>query len=225
MQSRLGYPCNHTYYLYQQRAIGRKAGRAIILAANVITKALLVDIFVGAAVVLLVAVVVLIYKEQALGHIVVALLSAVMSTFIAIVIHIDKNPFIGPPLAHCSPGIDWVTTLAPVGTQQIVIHGHCFGSLQRYVGTTQFIEISDITRNWNAGDNGTLLSSCWPSSTNDTVWLHITSWTSAEVDIAGFTNGYGRGAWTLQAQDKVEVQIWNPETLAGPACRLVRVLG
>lgn len=90
--------------------------------------------------------------------------------------------------------------------QTISIKGSGFGSQTAYDGDSPYILISDLTRRWNAGY----------SKGYDLVKLSVASWTDTQITIRGFTGAYGR-RWRLNPGDQVRIQVWNPQTGAGPA--------
>jgi Double zinc ribbon/PEGA domain len=111
-----------------------------------------------------------------------------------------------------SPEIEFLSELSPEANQTINITGHGFGNQNPYNGNSRYILITDLTRSWNAGNtNG-----------NDLVTLKIVRWTDTQITIHGFTGAYGRG-WSLGPGDKVRIQIWNPQTGAGPAISNIAV--
>jgi uncharacterized protein (TIGR03437 family) len=106
------------------------------------------------------------------------------------------------------PSITSVSPILPQQSQTITITGSGFGTLQPYSGDSIYIEISDITANWNAGWSG--------GSTSNTVGLIVSSWTDSQITLAGFQGSYGQG-YLLQAGDQIQVNVWNAQTDAGPA--------
>jgi protein involved in polysaccharide export with SLBB domain len=102
-----------------------------------------------------------------------------------------------------------VSPIAPQPNQTITLTGSGFGSLTPYNGDSSYLEIADLTGNWTAGyiNNG---------SPNQ-VTLDVTSWTSTQIVIQGFTGAYGQNNWVLNPGDQVEVGVWNPQSNAGPA--------
>jgi len=111
-----------------------------------------------------------------------------------------------------SPEIESLSKLSPQANQTLNITGHGFGNQNPYNGNSRYILITDLTRSWNAGNtNG-----------NDLVTLKIERWTDTQITIHGFTGAYGRG-WSLGPGDKVRIQIWNPQTSAGPAISNITV--
>lgn len=113
-----------------------------------------------------------------------------------------------------------------MATQTINITGSGFGSHAPYNGDSYYIQITDVTKNWNAGYCDPTLNppgnpnSCLPLvgvSPSDAIGLNIASWTDTNIQITGFTASYGQNNWTLDSGDQVQVEVWNAQTSAGPA--------
>ncbi len=107
------------------------------------------------------------------------------------------------------PVISGVTAILPQQTQTITITGSGFGTQAAYNGDSTFIEITDTTRNWNAG-----LSN---STGSETVTLNVTSWTDTKIVVAGFTGAYGPSTYSISNGDAMKVKVWNAQTQTGPA--------
>jgi hypothetical protein len=119
-----------------------------------------------------------------------------------------------------------VSGLGPYQDDNVVIEGSGFGTQQAFNGDSPYIQLADITGGWNAGNGGTLSSGgCAPSSDGDWVTVNVVSWTNNEIEIDGFTGSYGFLGWAFNPGDQVEVEVWNPQTSAGPACSTVTVGG
>lgn len=124
------------------------------------------------------------------------------------------------------PAIASVSGLGPYQDDNVVIEGSGFGTQQAFNGDSPYIQLADITGGWNAGNGGTLSSGgCAPSSDGDWVTVNVVSWTNNEIEIDGFTGSYGFLGWAFNPGDQVEVEVWNPQTSAGPACSTVTVGG
>ncbi|MGO9750197.1 MAG: beta strand repeat-containing protein [Solirubrobacteraceae bacterium] len=121
----------------------------------------------------------------------------------------------------CQPTITSVSPISPTANQTITITGSCFGSQQPYDGDSRYIQVTDLTKNWAAGYCDPSLNppgSCVPlSSPSDAVGLNVVTWTDTQIQIAGFTVSYGQYNWTLDPGDQIQIQVWNPQTQAGPA--------
>jgi hypothetical protein len=110
-----------------------------------------------------------------------------------------------------APEIAGVSTVAAQPNQTITITGGGFGALPPYVGDSNYIQITDVTRGWNAGY----------APGGDAVTLDVPLWTNSQIIIRGFRGGYGQGSWFLTDGDQVLVRVWNAQTGAGPAmCQL-----
>lgn len=115
------------------------------------------------------------------------------------------------------PVIKKVTPIQAQQTQKIVIKGKGFGKMKPYNGDSCCIEIT-VTNpqceyygnydQWNAG---------YESSNPNLVTLNITKWKNKEIVIAGFTGDYGQGCWTLNSGQPITVNVWNAQTMSGPA--------
>ena len=123
------------------------------------------------------------------------------------------------------PTISSVTGLGASENDNIIIDGSGFGFQQPFNGDSPYIQLADVSAGWNAGNSGTLPSgNCQVSSDGDWVGVNVTSWTNTQVHIEGFTGSYG-GGWSLNDGDHVQVEVWNAQTSAGPACYMVTVRG
>jgi len=108
------------------------------------------------------------------------------------------------------PLIREVSPVSAKQTQTITISGRGFGTMIPYNGDSDFIQLTDITRNWNAGHSGNLVN------------LIVAEWTDARIVLQGFSGSYG-GGWSLAAGDVLVVQVWNAQTRTGPASFTVKV--
>jgi hypothetical protein len=132
------------------------------------------------------------------------------SVLLALAVAVAIVPLLVSTATATGPVITAVSPILPQQTQTITITGSGFGTLQPYDGNSDFIRISDLTRNWNAGSTR--------DSPPDFITLAITSWTDSQIVVSGFTGAYGKNNnWTLNLGDWVEVQIWNAQTGLGPA--------
>jgi hypothetical protein len=117
---------------------------------------------------------------------------------------------LSPPPSACAPKISAVGPFQAAGTQRVVIAGSCFGTGNVTSGTdSPYFRISDLTAGWNG---------CWTGDPNgDQVTCRITSWTSQSITFSGFTGAYGQNGWAIAPGDRVEIQVWNPQSGKGPA--------
>jgi len=103
------------------------------------------------------------------------------------------------------PHISSVTQVWARSYQTIKISGRGFGSLRKYDGDSAFIRITDLTQNWEAGHTG------------DAVTINIGSWSDSLITINYFDGAYGSGNQSLVSGDLLSIEVWNPQTGAGPA--------
>jgi hypothetical protein len=120
----------------------------------------------------------------------------------------DTTPILSTPI------INNVSKISAIQTQQITISGQGFGNQIPYNGNSKYIEVSDVTGDWNAGYSGDL-----GQTTND-IALNVTNWTNSQIIISGFTGKYGN--FSLHVGDKMLIKVWNAQSGVGPAsCSLV----
>jgi hypothetical protein len=115
------------------------------------------------------------------------------------------------------PQISSISTVLPQQLQTITIQGHGFGTRSPYTGDSDFIRVTNETKDWNAGS-----SKDYPQ---DKITLSITSWTDTKILIDGFTGVYGAGQWSLGEGDNIRFRVWNPQTGQGPAIYMNIVAG
>jgi hypothetical protein len=113
------------------------------------------------------------------------------------------------------PTIISVSPILPMATQTITIIGSGFGSQAPYQGDSPYIEISDLTGNWNAG-----LSN---STGANTVTLNVSQWTDTQITIQGFLGAYGQFGYVLNPGDQIQLGVSNAQTGAGPTTAAVSV--
>ncbi len=146
-----------------------------------------------------------------------------------------------PPTA--APKIGSVSAISDSQDQTIVISGSGFGYQCPFDGNTPYLQLADITAGlavpvgqppnarWNAGNSGTLPSgNCAASSNGDWVTVNVTSWTDSQIVIKGFTGSYGGydglfADWQFYPGDQVQIEVWNAQSSAGPACQTVTAEG
>jgi hypothetical protein len=116
-----------------------------------------------------------------------------------------------------TPVIKKVSPIQAEQTQKIVIKGTDFGKMKPYNGDSCCIEIMVTNPQceyygyydvWNAGYQG--------SNPNE-VTLNVKKWSNKEIIITGFTGDYGEYCWTLNSGEPISVDVWNAQSLAGPA--------
>jgi hypothetical protein len=124
----------------------------------------------------------------------------------------------------CVPAIGSVSTVTSAydGSGRIDINGSCFGTAAAFVGADRaYLRLSDLSpgaqlpnSNWNA---------CWTEDPGtDQITCDVSEWSDTHIVFAGFAGAYQQGAYQFHAGDRLAVQVWNAQTLAGPA---VKVLG
>lgn len=102
------------------------------------------------------------------------------------------------------PSIQKISPILPQQTQTITISGTGFGSAEATSVNTPNLRIFDLTGGWAAGYKG--------SGEDDRVGVQIASWSSTQIVLQGFTGQYGQNNWTLQAGDRLTVEVWNPQS-------------
>jgi Bacterial Ig-like domain (group 3) len=117
-----------------------------------------------------------------------------------------------PLLCHAQPTITSVSLITAQQYQTITIKGSGFGKHAPYTGDSNFISFFDLRTNppgWQAGYSGF----------NDTITLIVNSWSNTKIVLGGFSGAWGEVGfdYTLGVGDPVEVQVWNPQTGAGPS--------
>jgi hypothetical protein len=103
------------------------------------------------------------------------------------------------------PSITSVSAILPQQTQTITITGTGFGSQSAYTADSNYIELTDLNGNWNAGYTG------------DTVTLAVSSWTDTQIVLGGLSGKYAQHGWCLKPGDSLSVRVWNAQTGSGPA--------
>jgi hypothetical protein len=112
----------------------------------------------------------------------------------------------------CAVAQPVITSVSKISTQQfqtIVITGSGFGTHKPYTGDTDYISLEDQTKSpdWQAGYK----------PYNDTVTLIVNKWEDTKIILGGFSGDWGQFNWTLAIGDSEQVEVWNPQTGAGPA--------
>jgi len=112
-----------------------------------------------------------------------------------------------------APKIKSVSKITTAQFQTITITGTGFGTHAAYTGDSAYIAVNDKTKGWQAGYSGY----------DDTVTLVVQSWVNTKIVLGGFSGAWGTHNYTLSVGDKVQVQVWNAQTGAGPASKSVTV--
>jgi sugar lactone lactonase YvrE/protein involved in polysaccharide export with SLBB domain len=105
---------------------------------------------------------------------------------------------------NCPTEISSVSAILPQQTQTMTITGAGFGTQAAYNGDSNYIELTDITRSWNAGHTG------------NGVTLDVSSWTDSQIVLTGFAGSFGPNH-CIQPGDHLSVSVWNAQTGTGPA--------
>jgi hypothetical protein len=116
-----------------------------------------------------------------------------------------------------TPVIKSVSKIQAEQTQKIVIRGKGFGTMQPYNGDSCCIEF--IVTNpacYYYGSYGTWQAG-YASSNPNLVTLNVKKWSKREIIVTGFTGDYGQRCWTLNSGEPISLNVWNAQTLAGPA--------
>jgi hypothetical protein len=121
----------------------------------------------------------------------------------------------GGAATAAGPAITAVSPILPLPDQTITISGKGFGRFRPYVGDSRLLRIRDLTRHWDAGYAG--------DRPFDKVGLAVLSWSDSRIVLGGFRGAYGRNAWRLNPGDRLLIEVWNPQTHAGPATRATTV--
>jgi len=114
-----------------------------------------------------------------------------------------------------SPRIASVSSIRPDFSQRIIISGSNFGATASCNGYTPWLRIVDLTRNWSAGHVSAQGCQKVPSVNGDAASLNISSWSPAQIVVDGIGRN-NRGSTVLEPGDRIEIQVWNPQTQRGP---------
>lgn len=111
-----------------------------------------------------------------------------------------------------APQASGQSAIAVQARPPITLNGGGFGLLPNglpYTGNTSYLQITDITQHWSAGYTG---NPCTVS---------ISNWTTNVIELVANVNQ--NGLCPLAAGDQINIQVWNPQTLTGPATAIVTV--
>ncbi len=117
--------------------------------------------------------------------------------------------------AACTLKLSTVGAFEAAAAQTVEIAGCGFGTGNTTSrADSAYFRISDLTAGWNA---------CWTRDPGtDSVTCDISSWTNTTVIFSGFAGDYGQYTWAVARGDKIEIQVWNPQSGRGPAtCEVV----
>ena len=144
-----------------------------------------------------------------------------------------------PVAAPCQPVIEHVSTFKAVKNPDVTITGKCFGTGGAYAnGDSRHFRITDL------GPHGTLreleeaakIPQTWWNAcaghtdavngyTPNVVTCTVPTWTNTSITFGSFGPAYGEDGWTVSPGDKIVVQVWNANTLAGPSMFLLTAAG
>ncbi len=120
-------------------------------------------------------------------------------------------------LVSAQPVITKVSKITTQQFQTIVITGSGFGTSSPYTGDSDYISLLDQTASppWQAGY----------APYNDTVTLIVQKWTDTQIVLGGFSGQWGGFNYVLTVGDSEQIEVWNPQTGAGPAEFTTTVVG
>jgi hypothetical protein len=94
-------------------------------------------------------------------------------------------------------------------TPPITISGAGFGAFPGgtpFTGTSNYLQITDVTQNWRAGYTGYRCT------------VSISSWDDGQIQLVANVNK--KGLCPLAAGDKLTIEVWNPQTAASATFRV-----
>ena len=141
--------------------------------------------------------------------------------------------------ASCQPVIKHVSSFKAVRGPKVTITGKCFGTGGAYANSdSKHLRITDL------GPHGALKELEEASSIPQTWWnacaghtdaingytpnvvsCTVSAWTNTSITFSSFGPAYGEDGWTVSPGDKIMVQVWNANTLAGPSMFLLTAVG
>ena len=135
----------------------------------------------------------------------------VASIIATVSMSVAQEPGVSPAT---SPKITSVSKITTAQHQTITIKGSGFGTHAPYTGDSDYIAVWDCskTHGWQAGYSGF----------DDTITLIVHKWDNTEIILGGFAGAWGKPhSYTIVAGNKMEIQVWNAQTGAGPATKTV----
>ena len=141
--------------------------------------------------------------------------------------------------ARCQPVIEHVSSFKAVRGPDVTITGKCFGTGGAYTdGDSRHFRVTDL------GPHGTLKELEEAGSIPQTWWnacaghtdavngyspnvvtCTVPVWTNTSITFRSFGPAYSEDGWTVSPGDKIVVQVWNANTLAGPSMFLLTAVG
>lgn len=113
------------------------------------------------------------------------------------------------------PQISSVSQVIAQPQLSITIRGNGFGSFPQalpYKGDSSYLQITNNTQGWNAGYTGNVCD------------VTVNQWSSTGISLVANVNEGGvSNLCPLSVGDRLTVQVWNPQTMAGPATYTVTV--
>ena len=124
------------------------------------------------------------------------------------------------------PRITSVTPVYPRADQTFTIKGQGFGT-QPTDQDSDYLDISNDTVSWIARRaTATQGELAFPTPGGfQPITLQVGRWTPNEIEVTGFGGAYGRDHWALNGGDQIKIEVWNPQTGAGPATYALTVDG
>jgi len=113
------------------------------------------------------------------------------------------------------PHISSVSQVIAQPQLSITIRGNGFGSFPQalpYKGDSNYLQITNNTQGWNAGYTGNVCD------------VTVNQWSSTGISLVANVNEGGvSNLCPLSVGDRLTIQVWNPQTIAGPATYTVTV--
>ncbi len=124
------------------------------------------------------------------------------------------------------PHIASVTPVYPRADQTFIIKGEGFGT-QPTDQDSDYLDIWNDTARWIARRATDTQGELAASKLGDfqPITLRVGRWTPHEIEVTGLGGAYGQGHWTLNGGDRIKIDVWNPQTGAGPATYELTVVG
>lgn len=124
------------------------------------------------------------------------------------------------------PHIASVTPVYPRADQTFIIKGEGFGT-QPTDHDSDYLDIWNDTASWIARRATDTQGELAASTLGDfqPITVQVGRWTPNEIEVTGLGGSYGQGHWTLNAGDRIKIDVWNPQTGAGPATYELTVAG
>lgn len=130
-----------------------------------------------------------------------------------------------PAQAACTPAISAITPVNSgyTGSGRIQISGSCFGTATGFNQEDRaYFRLSDLapgasltSSRWNA---------CWTGDPGtDTITCSVSEWSDSRIVFDGFNGAFDAGGYHFNSGDRLAVQVWNAQSLAGPAVQLVPI--